>query len=241
VEWTLTASIDLESLRKAAQGARMFVNGPFTRNFENSEGVSRAVRVSSDNAKFVPIAELPEHLVRAVTVSEDAGFFGHSGFDFSELKNAIAEGAEAGRIVRGGSTISQQLAKNLFLSRERTLARKVREALATVALEATVSKRRMLEVYLNFIEWGPGIHGIGEAAEHYFGKDARTLTVKEAAFLATIIPNPVRYHMYFRRKSLTENWEKRIDELLVKLWHLGILNNEQFDGARVEPLQFANG
>ena len=103
-------------------------------------------------------------------------------------------GLRAGRLQRGGSTISQQLSKNLFLSRDRTLVRKVREALITVALEGTVPKARLLEIYLNLIEWGPSLHGIGPAARHYLGKDARALTPREACFLVTLVPSPVRSH-----------------------------------------------
>jgi penicillin-binding protein 1A len=238
--WTVGAALDLEALRKATRGQPFYLNGPFTHRAQG-QGQPRTVRVGADNPHFVPVGELPEHLLKAVTVSEDAGFWGHAGFDFSELKNAFAQGAEAGRIVRGGSTISQQLAKNLFLSREKTLARKAQEALATVALEAACTKRRLLEIYVNLIEWGPNIYGIGEAAKYYFGKDARDLTVKESVFLATIIPNPVRYHVYFARKSLTETWEKRVNELLQKLNNIGFLSDEELDAARMEPLQFAQG
>jgi penicillin-binding protein 1A len=239
--WEISAGLNLEALRKAAKGQTFLLNGSFSHRFVDREGVAHDVRVGPDNGSFIPLAELPEILVKAVTVSEDAGFFGHPGFDFSELKNAIAEGAEAGRIVRGGSTISQQLSKNLFLSRQKTFSRKVQEALATVALESAISKRRMLEIYLNLIEWGPNLYGIGPAARHYFGKDARDLTVKEAVFLATIIPNPVRYHVYFARKSLTENWEKRIEELLGKLYRLGVISEDEYENARTEALQFAQG
>ena len=117
------------------------------------------------------------------------------------MKESIIDAAEGSR-VRGASTLTQQLAKNLFLSRERTFARKVREALFTVALEASLPKARLMEIYLNIIEWGPGIHGLGEASRHYFGVNARNLSVQQAAFLATIIPNPVKYHaMYEQRQA----------------------------------------
>jgi penicillin-binding protein 1A len=171
-------------------------------------------------------------MVRAVTASEDGGFFGHRGFDFREIANAVVE---PGR-VRGASTISQQLSKNLFLSPERTLARKVREALGTVALEANLSKARLLEIYLNIAEWGPGVYGLGEAARFWFGKDARDLTPRESAFLATVIPSPRRFHARLHRSGITPWWNARIDDVLRKMRIQNQLSDEQLASALLEPL-----
>jgi len=170
--------------------------------------------------------------VRAVTASEDAGFFGHRGFDFREIANAIADRSR----VRGASTISQQVSKNLFLSPERTLARKVREALGTVALEASLSKGRLLEIYLNIAEWGPGVYGVGEAARFWFGKDARELTPRESAFLATVIPSPRRFHARLHRSGITPWWNARIDDVLGKMRIQNQLSAEQLAAALSEPL-----
>ena len=171
-------------------------------------------------------------LVRAVTASEDAGFFGHRGFDFREIANAVTDRSR----VRGASTISQQLSKNLFLSPERTLARKVREALGTIALEASLSKGRLLEIYLNIAEWGPGVYGVGEAARFWFGKDARDLTARESAFLATVIPSPRRFHARLHRSGITPWWNARIDDVLGKMRIQNQLTDEQLAAALVEPL-----
>src|SRR6266511_4410380 len=169
-----SAALDLGRMREAARrGARSPLADPFVhRPPLDAGGRGPALLVGPANPDFVPIAELPEHVVRAVTTAEDGGFFGHAGFDFEELRNALAQGAERGRVVRGGSTISQQVAKNLFLGPERTFARKVREAVVTVGLEASLPKRRLMEIYLNVAEWGPGLWGIDPAARHWFGKDA---------------------------------------------------------------------
>jgi membrane peptidoglycan carboxypeptidase len=190
---------------------------------------------------FVPFGELPDYVIRAITTSEDASFFAHRGFDFGELRNALAEAGQAGKLGRGGSTITQQLAKNLFLSRERTLARKVKEALVTVALEGSLSKARLLEIYLNVIEWGPGLHGLGPAAKHYFGKDARALTPREACFLAAAIPSPLRTHAAVAAGVPAERWNARIEGLLAKLGAVGVLTGDQLDEARGAPLRFAAG
>jgi len=140
--------------------------------------------------------------------------------------------------VRGASTLTQQLAKNLFLSRERTFARKVREALFTLALEASLPKARLMEIYLNIIEWGPGIYGLGEASRHYFGVNPRQLTVQQAAFLATIIPNPVRYHVFYEKGRLTPNWQHRVRDLVRKLETNGFIDSGQAFEAQYTALRF---
>ena len=189
--------LDLAGLRAAAKSTPFFLRGPFIYRPVDAAGHTREVWVGPQNPNFVPISDLPRYVSRAVTTSEDAGFWFHPGFDFDEMKESLIDAAEGSR-VRGASTLTQQLAKNLFLSRERTFARKVREALFTVALEASLPKARLMEIYLNIIEWGPGIYGLGEASRHYFGVNPRNLSVQQAAFLATIIPNPVRYHVVLR-------------------------------------------
>jgi hypothetical protein len=241
--WTVSAALDLARLREAARRAgRAPLADPFLhRPPLDAGGQGPELRIGPASPDFVPIAELPEHVVRAVTTAEDGGFFGHAGFDFDELKNAIAAGARRGRLVRGGSTISQQVAKNLFLGPERTFARKVREAAITVGLEATLPKRRLLEIYLNVAEWGPGVWGIGPAARHWFGKDARALTPKEAAFLASVIPSPVRYYeKLFARGAPTETWEARVRDLLFTMNQQGTLTDDQLAEALAQPVTFAS-
>jgi penicillin-binding protein 1A len=237
--WLVDAALDLSNLRALARRAPCPLRGPFAHR--PPDDPARVVRVDPASPDFVPIAELPEHVVRAVTTSEDAGFFAHEGFDFEELRNALAEGTEAGRVVRGGSTITQQLAKNLFLSPERTLARKVREATLAIALEASVPKRRLLEIYLNVAEWGPGLFGIGPAARHWFGKDARELTPKEAAFLASIIPSPVRYHAMYARGFASDAWEARVNDLLFRMTAQGALTDDELVEGLEAPISFGGG
>jgi penicillin-binding protein 1A len=237
--WRIAVSLDASRVAPAP-GAAAVLAAPFTYTARLPGDREREVVVGPANPSFVPLGALPRHVVRAVLASEDAGFFAHHGFDLDEIQQALAT-AGGRRRLRGASTISQQLAKNLYLTPERTLARKVREALVTVALEASVPKRRLLEIYLNVAEWGDGVVGIGEAARHWFGKDARDLTPKEAAFLASVIPNPVRYEMYRRRGALTEAWEARVRDLLVKLRAADALSDEQLRDAWDAPLVFAHG
>jgi len=241
--WRLTGRLNLSGLKQAegARGGTLDLRRPFSYRPLTAEGRGRELHVGPANPDFVPLAEVPPLLVRAVLLSEDSMFYSHRGFDFEALGGNLFAAEEEGGVVRGGSTIPQQLAKNLFLSREKTYARKVREAFLTLALEASLSKARELEIYLNIIEWGPGLYGLGEAARHYFGKDARTLDVKELAFLATIIPNPVRYHGYCTRGALTEVWEQRVNELLLKMHDAGDLTPEQLAEAQRTPLHFTHG
>jgi hypothetical protein len=236
--WAVHPQLDLAPLRKASGSAPWVLRGPFIHTPLLTEGAAtREVLVGPQNPAFVSLTELPNYLVRAVTISEDAGFFGHPGFDFEELRLSLLDPEERKR-QRGASTLTQQLAKNLYFSRERTYERKVREALVTLTLESVLSKSRILELYLNLIEWGPGIYGIGEAAQHYFGVDARALSPKQAAFLATIIPNPTRYSVYQTRGAVTDRWAQRVQDLLDRMRDSEVLSPEAYEEASTEPLTF---
>lgn len=140
--------------------------------------------------RWVPYTQISADLRRAVIVTEDAAFFDHDGIDLAEVKASMERNWEEGRFTRGASTITQQLAKNLYLSPSRNPLRKLREVFITRRLEASLSKRRILEIYLNVIEWGDGIFGVDAAARIYFGKTAATLSREEAALLAGAIINP---------------------------------------------------
>ncbi|MBK9999389.1 MAG: monofunctional biosynthetic peptidoglycan transglycosylase [Nitrospira sp.] len=142
---------------------------------------------------WVPLARIAPALQRAVVAAEDASFFAHEGFDWEGIKDAALYNLEVGEFKRGGSTITQQLAKNLYLSSERSLLLKAREALITRSLEHHLTKERILELYLNVAEWGQGVFGAEAAARHHFGKSAKELTIDEAALLAAILPSPRRY------------------------------------------------
>ncbi len=235
--WTVEAKLDLTGLRAASKNVPFFLRGPFIYHPVDALGRTRELWVGPKNPSFVALEELPRYVGRAITTSEDAGFWYHPGFDFDELRESIIDAAEGSR-VRGASTLTQQLAKNLFLSRERTYARKVREALFTLALEAVLPKSRLLEIYLNIIEWGPNVYGIGEAARHYFGVPAHNLSVQQAVFLATIIPNPLKYHALFERGALNGSWERRNRDLLSKMRMAGFISVAEATEAEYAPLHF---
>ena len=150
--------------------------------------------------KWVPYGNISNHLKRALIAAEDARFVDHEGFDWEGIAKAYQKNMKKGRVVAGGSTISQQLAKNLFLSTKRTPWRKGEEVLITLMLEAVMDKRRIFEIYLNVIEWGDGVFGAEAAARHYFGVRASQLTAEQAARLAAMVPNP-RYYDRHRQAS----------------------------------------
>jgi monofunctional biosynthetic peptidoglycan transglycosylase len=146
---------------------------------------------------WVPYEKISIHLKRAVISAEDGHFLEHDGFDWDGIQYALEKNLAKGRTRAGGSTITQQLAKNLFLSPRRSYLRKGEEALITLMIEATWSKRRILEVYLNVVEWGEGVFGAEAAARRYFGISAARLGPAEAARLATTLPSPRRYEKHF--------------------------------------------
>ena len=157
---------------------------------------------------WVPLARISLYLRQAVVAAEDASFFTHEGFDWEGIKEAAKYNIEAGELKRGGSTITQQLAKNLYLSSERSLFRKAREALITRSLEHHLTKERILELYLNVAEWGQGVYGAEAAARHHFKKSSRDLTADEAAWLAAILPSPRRYDPLRKTTALTRRYER---------------------------------
>jgi len=152
--------------------------------------------------KWVPYEKISNNLKRALIASEDAKFVDHEGFDWEGIQKAYEKNMKKGKIVAGGSTISQQLAKNLFLSTKRTPWRKLEEAAITVMLEAVMDKRRIFEIYLNIIEWGNGVFGAEAAARHYYRTGAANLSAEQAARLAAMVPNPRYYDTHREARGL---------------------------------------
>jgi monofunctional biosynthetic peptidoglycan transglycosylase len=169
---------------------------------------SKQGRPTSKRWTWVPLARISPNLQRAVIAAEDASFLNHEGFDWEGIKEAAIENLESGEMKRGGSTITQQLAKNLYLSSERSLLRKAREALITRSLESHLTKGRILELYLNVAEWGRGVYGAEAAARHHFGKPAADLTQDEAAWLAAMLPSPLRYDPLRKTAFLTRRHQR---------------------------------
>ncbi|OPY72530.1 MAG: Penicillin-binding protein 2D [Syntrophorhabdus sp. PtaU1.Bin050] len=144
--------------------------------------------------KWVPLRNISPYLVKAVIIAEDDKFWSHNGFDLDAMQKALEKDIEKGKFKFGGSTISQQLAKNLYLTPAKNPVRKLKEAIITWRIEQSLPKRRIIEIYLNVVEWGEGVFGIEAASARYYGKPAALLTAEEAAHLAAVLPNPRRYN-----------------------------------------------
>jgi monofunctional biosynthetic peptidoglycan transglycosylase len=184
--------------------------------------------------QWVALEEISERILQAVIMAEDASFYTHHGFDLYEIKESIRKNWERRRFARGASTITQQLAKNLFLSTEKSLNRKLKEAILTYRIEKALRKRRILEIYLNVIEWGEDIYGIEAAARIYFGKRASALDAAEAALLAAMIPNPRRFHPAENMESL----KTRQERILGWMKMAGHLTKDEHRQAVEKPLRF---
>lgn len=209
---------------------------PFLCRLATPDDGTVEIQVGPESPDFVPLAEVPPLFVRALLLGEDAAFYAHHGVDLAELPVALATDFARGSYARGGSTIPQQLAKNLFLSREKSLGRKLQEASLALLLDATLGKARQLEIYLNVIEWGPGIYGLRKAARHYFGREPRELTPKQMAFLVSLIPAPIKYQRSFADGVPSPFLEGLMATLLAKLESVGALGQAEYEAALAEPL-----
>jgi hypothetical protein len=170
---------------------------------------------------WTDIEDISPLMVHAVVAHEDAGFFSHKGFSMRHIREALVRNLEEGRYVVGASTITMQLVKNVFLHREKTLARKIQEVLLTWWLERVMEKRDIIELYLNVIEYGPGVYGIRNATRHYFSREPSELSPAEAVYLSTILPNPKRYHQHLVRGGLTAGWTEVMRKMLLRLGERG--------------------
>ena len=175
------------------------------------------VKVCPGTANYVPLSRIADNLVDALVVSEDAAFFSHSGFDWFELQASLEKNLSTQEYSRGGSTLTQQLAKNAFLSADKSVWRKLREAYLTHQLEAKFTKQEILEKYLNMVEFGKDIYGVKKAAQHYFGKAPQNLHVLESAFLVMLLPNPKKYSQSYRDGRLTPFAQKMIKIILKRM------------------------
>ena len=175
------------------------------------------VELCEKNPHYVRLSQVSQHLQNAVIASEDAAFYSHKGFDWHEIQNSLQENIEAGKNKRGASTITQQLAKNVYLSKEKSYGRKLKEAYLTYQIERNFTKKEILEKYLNVVEFGPNIYGVKTASEHYFKKSPAQLNVLEATFLAFLLPNPKSHSSSFRNGQLTPYARQRMQVLLKRL------------------------
>lgn len=193
----------------------------------------RSILVGAGNPYFTPLDQISPYLKNCVLTTEDPSFFYHRGFVTEAFRQSIAKNIRTGKFKRGASTISMQLMKNLFLSREKTMARKLEEIVLVYILENNriVSKDRMYEVYLNIIEWGPNVYGIGEASRFYFQKTPDKLTLNESMFLATLVPSPKKFMWRFNKEGMIKDYLGRTFGYLTnKMLHRNLLLPEDTIG-----------
>jgi len=189
---------------------------------------------------WVSYNELENHTIGAVIVAEDWAFFQHGGLDINQIQSALEKTVQNKKRLRGASTITQQVAKNVYLSFQRSYVRKIKELIITLALERYIPKKKIIEIYLNIAEWGPNIYGISSAARYYFNKPAQFLTPRESAFLAMLLPNPIKYSASFHQKALTNFGEKRVQDILTKMEKAKFISEEVLFNAQLSILPFEN-
>lgn len=191
------------------------------------QSVSIEIKASKPKS-WVSLKEISRFAKGAIVVSEDWAFYQHEGVDLEQMKVALEEMVDEKRF-RGASTITQQMVKNVFLSDSRTIWRKIHEIILSQKVEKVLSKDRILEVYLNVIEYGPGIYGIKAASSYYFKKPPVSLTARESAFLAMLLPSPKRYHISYKKKHLTRFAQIRIKAILKKMRMAKIISPEMYE------------
>jgi monofunctional biosynthetic peptidoglycan transglycosylase len=238
------AAVALIGLAVAAYGGYIFVTLPDVESLQKKNPTVTALmeqRAAERNVALRPIRawmpykSISPHLRNAVLIAEDSAFFQHPGYDFEQIKESAKRNWREKRFARGASTITQQLAKNLYLSTSRNPMRKIHEFFIAQELEEHLSKQRIFEIYLNVIEWGDGIYGIEPAAHAYFGKSSSDLLPEEAAILAAMIPNPLRYTPARNLKYL----EKRKAEILSRLARYNYLPKDEYEAARGRQVVFS--
>lgn len=226
----------VKSVPPALSTARLR-NG-FTHRVTMRDGRQRMVRLFNGSGSYAALANISPNMVAAVLTTEDASFWRHSGFLPKQFGAALKRNLKAGRVRLGASTVTMQMVKNVFLSHERTLSRKFQELVLTEYVERTLSKNRIMELYLNVIEFAPGVYGVRRAAEHYFGKHPRELTSLEAAYLALMLPSPVRRHAHFCRGELTERFDRKLRYIHGLMFSRGHISEDEYLLWKDAPLTF---
>ncbi len=222
----------------------------FEVSFDKTKGVNY-VMVNQRPKDWVELKDISKRLQGAIISSEDGKFYLHKGYDVEELTDAIDKGLIKKRKkkkLRGASTITQQLIKNLYLQNDRSFWRKTKEMALTLWMEDHVDKKKILETYLNVIEYGEGLYGIGEASKYYFKKVPSKLTARESAFLAMLLPSPKKYAVSYKRKTLTAFAERSVHSILFKMLQGGYIGvneysnniNTHFSWERYEQASFTS-
>lgn len=252
VAWKLDVSVDLPARKKPSVQIWMKnrcvvdevpeamrierIRKPFKREVYGPDGSPREVTSGPGSPGWTPLASVSPFLPAAIRTMEDPGFLSHRGFLIQAFENSIEQNIAEGRFVRGGSTVTMQLAKNLWLAREKTLSRKMQEAVMTMLLEQSFTKQQIMEYYVNCVEFGPDVYGVRQAAEHYFSKPPASLTLSQSLFLASILPNPKK-SFFGADGKLAPGRLALVRRMMGVMYDRGLVTREQRDaGMREVPV-----
>ena len=220
-------SIQMERLR-----------GTFRHEIVLPDGRTETVLTGPGSPEWVSLRDISPYMVSAVVTTEDARFFRHSGVSISDLRTAIIRDLRNERFASGGSTIDMQVVKNVFLDREKTVARKVQEVILAWWLDQALNKNQIMELYLNVIEYGPRIYGIGPAARHFFGRAPADLSPLEAIYLAKLLPDPISRYGIYHHGGVSARWRARLDRLLGIMTSRGELTEAEYQAAIHDQIDF---
>jgi hypothetical protein len=218
--------------------ARERFTSSFTYRTYHPDGTPSDTSTGPGTTAWTDLDDISPFMIAAVLTTEDGAFYKHHGFNHSAIRNSAAANLKARRFVRGASTITMQLAKNLFLSREKTLSRKIEELVLTDYLEQAFRKDDMMELYLNVIEFGPDIYGVTRAADYYFGRKPEELNLSECFFLASIMPSPVRYGKLRDKGEVSEGWMKHLHTLMEIAAKNGKVSRAELAEGLAQPIVF---
>lgn len=221
--------------------ARERFNEPFSQRIYLPDGTLSDMTTGPDTPNWTPLDQVSPYMQIAVLTTEDGAFPRHHGFNHAAIRASIIANLEARRFVRGASTITMQLAKNLFLSRDKTLARKLQEVVLTDYLEQAFSKDEIMELYLNVIEFGPAVYGITQAAEYYFGRTPAELNLAECYFLASLLPSPLRYGAMRDGEQAPDSWMKLLRGLMQIAHKRGLVTDADLAEGLTEEVTFWHG
>lgn len=235
IDWKASNECRVTAVPRAVDPRRF--SRPFTRTVRGADGEPVRLESGPGSPSWVPLYDISPYMETGVIVCEDARFFHHDGFDEEAIKDSIRDNLRAGQFVRGASTVSMQLAKNLYLGREKTLSRKLQEAALTLLLEQVLSKEAILELYLNVIEFGPGVYGIRHAAEHYFKSAPRDLSLGQSLYLTSILPNPSHQHLS-DDGTVTEPWMDYLHRLMRIAHKIGRITDAELEAGLSEVVSY---
>lgn len=240
-ELTLEGKVGIDGCRvrkapRLASAERL--NRGFVHRVTMRDGRTRRLSLYPGSSSYTPLANISRYMTEAVLTTEDGGFRKHDGFNYTQLEVALRRNLQSGKVRLGASTITMQMVKNVLLSHERTLSRKLQELFLTWYVEQTLSKQRIMDLYLNVIEFGPGIYGVTNAARHYFGKHPSELTSLEAAYLALMLPSPVRRHAHYCNGALSQRFEEKLHYIHNLMRERGRISAAEHAAYAARPLEF---